>query len=198
MLSSFKEEVQRILKTQAKIANNIGMTPNKISLIGITLAVFSSFSYLKWQSNNFYLLLAPVLLLISGFCDVLDGALARTYNKVTIFGGFLDSLLDRYSEVFVLIGIIVSGLCVVIWGLIAVVGSLLVSYSRARAEITGVKMESIGLAERAERILILTIFSFVAYFYQPKTTMNVGIIIIAILSHITVLQRTWHIYNKLK
>jgi archaetidylinositol phosphate synthase len=197
MLTKLKKKVQTMLTTEAKAAHKIGLTPNKVSTIGIVLAFLSALAYTAWQTNKFYLLLATALLLLSGFCDALDGILARIYHKTTPFGGFLDSLLDRYADAAVYAGIIVSGLCDPIWGLAALIGSLLVSYSRARAEATGIKMESIGLAERAERIIILAIATVTAAFWQPsETAMNAGIILLAILSNLTVLQRCLHVYKK--
>jgi phosphatidylglycerophosphate synthase len=73
-----------------------------------------------------------------------------------------------------------------------------VSYSRARAEVAGIKMESVGLAERAERILILAVASVIAFLWQPETVMNIAIIVLAILSNLTVIQRTLHVYKKAK
>ena len=76
-----------------------------------------------------------------------------------MFGGFFDSLLDRYADAFILCGIIFGGLTELHWGLAALIGSLLVSYARAKAEAAEVKMESVGLAERAERIVIIALAS---------------------------------------
>ena len=140
--------------------------------------------------------LATLLLLLSGFCDALDGLLARLYQEATAFGGFLDSLLDRYADSAVYAGIILGGLCTIPWGLTALIGSLLVSYCRARAEAAGIKMESIGLAERAERIIILSIASITAICWLQA--LNIGIILLAILSNLTVLQRSVYAYKKLK
>jgi len=198
MLTKLKKRVQAMLTTEAKAAHKIGLTPNRVSAIGIVLAFLSALAYTAWQTNTLYLLLATVLLLLSGFCDALDGMLARLYHETTPFGGFLDSLLDRYVDAIVYAGILISGLCDPLWGLTALIGSLLVSYTRARAEATGIKMESIGLAERAERIIILAIASITAAFWQPKTVMNAGIILLAVLSNLTVLQRSLHVYKKLK
>jgi len=198
MLTKLKERIQAMLAMEAKAAYKIGLTPNMISIIGIALAFLSALAYAEWRINRLYLLLAIVLLLFSGFCDALDGVLARLYEEETIFGGFLDSLLDRYADAIVYAGIIISGLCYALWGLIALTGSLLVSYSRARAEAAGIKMESIGLAERAERIIILAIASLAAFFWQPETAMDTGIILLAILSNLTVLQRSVYVYKKLK
>jgi archaetidylinositol phosphate synthase len=198
MLAKLKKEVQAMLATEARAVHRIGLTPNKVSAIGITLAFLSALSYTEWQTNTFYLLLATFLLLLSGFCDVLDGILARIYHETTLFGGFLDSLLDRYADSVVYAGIIGSGLCDVLWGLAALIGSLLVSYSRARAEAAGTEMESVGVAERAERMIILATASIIGTFWQPQTVMNVGIVLLAILSNLTVLQRALHIYKRLK
>ena len=201
MLTKLKEKVQQMLTAEAKIAHKIGLTPNQITFIGIALAFLSALAYAEWQNRPAYLLIAAVLLLLSGFCDALDGILARLYQQTTTFGEFLDSLLDRYADAAVYVGIIVGGLCDALWGLIALTGSLLVSYSRARAEAAGIKMESIGLAERAERIIILAIASLMAFFWQLETEwiiMNASIILLAILSNLTVLQRSIYAYKKLK
>ena len=69
------------------------------------------------------------MLLASGFCDTLDGVLARNFQQATVFGGFFDSLLDRYADAIVYSGIIIGGLCDVSWGLAALAGSMLVSYA---------------------------------------------------------------------
>lgn len=198
MLTKLKKKVQSILATEAKAAHKIGLTPNKVSTIGIVMAFLSALAYAAWQTHTFYLLLATFLLLLSGFCDALDGVLARLYHETTAFGGFLDSTLDRYADAAVYAGIIVGGLCDVLWGVAALTGSLLVSYSRARAEAAGIEMETIGLAERAERIIILAVASVTAAFWQPETAMNAGIILLAVLSNLTVLQRGLHVYKKLR
>jgi archaetidylinositol phosphate synthase len=202
MLTKLKQEVQQMLTVEAKAAHSIGLTPNRISGLGIILALSAGLAYAEWKNWPFSLHTAIILLLLSGFCDALDGVVARLYQQTTAFGGFLDSLLDRYADAAVYVGIIMSGLlsgpCDLLWGLAALTGSLLVSYSRARAEATNVKMESVGIAERAERIIILVIASTVAIYWQPTTVMGVAIILLAILSNLTVLQRSLYAYEKLK
>ena len=199
MLTRLKQQIERMLTAEARAAHRIGLTPNVVTTIGIILALLAALAYTQWQTNRLYLLLATVLLLASGFCDALDGTLARLYQQTTAFGGFLDSVLDRYADAAVLIAIIVSGLCDQLSGLIALTGSLLVSYTRAKAEATNIKMETIGIAERAERIIILITASLIAIYWQPATSpMTVATIILAVLTNLTVLQRSIHIYNKLK
>ncbi|MEM3626538.1 MAG: archaetidylinositol phosphate synthase [Candidatus Bathyarchaeia archaeon] len=193
-----KEKVQRMLTAAAMVANKLGLTPNMLSAFGVLFAFLSALAYVEWRTARLYLILAAILLLLSGFCDTLDGALSRLHNKATAFGGFLDSLLDRYADAVVYIGIILGGLCDFLWGLIALSGSMLVSYSRARAEAAGIKMESIGLAERAERIIILTVTTLIGFFWQPEAAMEIGIILLAVLTNATVLQRSLYAYKKLR
>ena len=196
LLTKLKEKFQLLITSEAKMAHKIGLTPNHVSAIGIILAICSALAYWKWQTNQLLLIVAPSLLLVSGFCDALDGAIARLYGETTTFGGFLDSLLDRYADAVVFLGIIIGGLCDLFWGLMALVGSLLVSYARARAEATGVKMEAVGVAERAERLIILAIASFLGIVWLE--TLNFGIILLAILSNLTVLQRVVYFYKASK
>ena len=196
MLTKLKKNVQNMLTLEARAAHSIGLTPNTVSLIGLALALSSAFAYAATQDPPLWILFATILLLASGFCDALDGVIARIYQQASVFGGFLDSLMDRYADAAVYAGVIVGGLCDPLWGLAALAGSIMVSYSRARAEAVEVKMESIGLAERAERMLILSTASIAAIFWLPA--LNIGIIVLAVLSNFTVLQRGLHVYNSLK
>ena len=185
-----------MLTSEAKAAHKIGLTPNAVSLIGLTLALFSAAAYAITQNQPLWILLATILLLASGFCDALDGILARNYQQESVFGGFFDSLLDRYADAAVYSGVIIGGLCDPLWGLAALAGSMLVSYSRARAEAAEINMESVGVAERAERILILAAASVAAIFWLPA--LNIGIVLLAVLSNLTVLQRGLYVYKSLK
>jgi archaetidylinositol phosphate synthase len=196
MLTKLKKKVQQLLSTEARVAHNAGLTPNVISVVGIVLSVFAAVAYAMSLGQPLLLLVAVVLLLASGFCDTLDGVLARNFQQATVFGGFFDSLLDRYADAIVYSGIIIGGLCDASWGLAALAGSMLVSYARARAEAAGIKMESVGLAERAERMLILAVASLVSFYWLPS--LKYGIIVLAVLSNFTVLQRGLHAYRWLK
>jgi archaetidylinositol phosphate synthase len=128
--------------------------------------------------------------------DVLDGVLARETGKVSPFGGFFDSVADRYSDAVVLSSITASGLCHPAWGLTALVGSLMVSYSRARAEAAGVKMIAVGFAERAERMLLLIASTWGAFWRIEG--LGWGITLLAVLSNLTVVQRSIHFYKRIR
>jgi archaetidylinositol phosphate synthase len=191
-----------MLTSQANAAHKLGLTPNKISVIGFILALASAASYvLVTAESSWLLILAVVFLLASGFCDTLDGIVARTFQQTTVFGGFFDSMLDRYADAALYATIIITGLCNLswgpvwgaVWGLAALTGSILVSYTRARAEAAGIKMESVGFAERAERMLILAGASIIAFFWLPA--LGYGIAVLAVLTNLTVIQRALHFYK---
>jgi len=192
LLTRLKERFQLWISYEAKLAHSVGLTPNQVSGIGVIFAIISALLYGISLSNPSLLIVATIFLLASGFCDALDGALARIYGEATVFGGFLDSLLDRYVDAIILCGIILGGLCDPVpfgrfWGLAALIGSLLVSYVRARAEAAGGKMETVGIAERAERLIILAVASLLSVIWLEA--LGWSIILLAILTSLTVLQR---------
>ena len=187
MLTKFKQRAQLQLTSVAESLHNLGLTPNHVSILGIVLAVLSAITYWQWKLDSILLILAPLLMLASGLLDALDGALARQYGEATKFGGFFDSLLDRYADSIILCGIILGELTEVSWGLAALIGSLLVSYARSRAEAAGIKMESVGLFERAERIVLLAVVSLISYVWLDA--LSWGVLLLAVLTNLTVIQR---------
>ena len=182
MLTLLKKLVEKRMEKLALILHKIGLSPNQISASGFLLAIVASVFYWAWSYDRAFLAVAATLLLISGACDVLDGAVARLNNEVTIFGGFFDSILDRYSDAVIFSALIVSNLCDTIWGILALSGSLVVSYARARAESEQVGMETVGVAERAERMIVLVISSFVAFLWLEA--INWAVIILAVLTNL--------------
>jgi len=181
---------------EARLAHSIGLTPNQISLLGVLSALFSAYLYWSSQFEAALLPVAALFLLISGFFDALDGVLARLYGEATIIGGFIDSLLDRYADAFVFLGIMLGWLITnpvwIFWGFVALMGSLLVSYSRARAEVAGIKMESVGIAERAERLITLAVATLLSTVPGWTDALRWSMLLLAILTNLTVLQRVIH------
>ena len=194
--SRLKKKFEDWVASNIAPLKSLGLTPNALTLIGLFASFAASYCYISWKVNALMLPVAGALVLISGLLDAVDGVLARSTGRVSAFGGFLDSISDRYSDAVVLSALILGGLCQPAWGLAAIVGSLMVSYARARAEASGVGMAAVGLAERAERMLILAIATFAAIFRLEL--LGWGVALLAVLAHLTVLQRVSHFYGEAK
>ncbi len=194
--SKLKNQFEAAVTGIVKPLGGLGITPNHLTILGMALAGVTAYMYTRVLGDRKYLLYAAGMFIVSGFIDAIDGVLARSTGKVTRFGGFLDSVADRYSDAIVYSGIIAADLCDLWVGLLALFGSMLVSYTRARAEMEGVNMAGIGIAERAERMIFLALCTAVAYWYPQA--LNYGIIILAALAHITVLQRSLHFKKEIE
>jgi archaetidylinositol phosphate synthase len=133
------------------------------------------------------------MLLISGFFDIVDGSVARVSKRSTSRGAFLDSNFDKISEALIFIGIAIGGLSSPILAMIALSTSILVSYLRARAESLGIELKGVGIGERAERLLILSICGFIPI----SGSIQWGIIIIIILSSFSFIQRFWFVLKRI-
>ncbi len=192
--SKLKEKFEGWVTSGVRPLVSLGITPNALTIIGLVASFISALCYISWRTNRIFLPLAGALILLSGLIDAIDGVLARSSGRVSVFGGFLDSVSDRYSDAVVLSAIVYAGLCHPAWGLAAIVGSLMVSYTRARAEAAGVKMAAVGFAERAERMVFLALISMAAYYNLQ--ILYWGVVVLAVVAQFTVLQRAAHFYKE--
>jgi CDP-diacylglycerol--glycerol-3-phosphate 3-phosphatidyltransferase len=173
-----------------KILARTPVTPNIITWFGFALAVAAAVLIAME-----YLLIAGVVVLFAGFFDILDGALARHTNRVTIFGAVLDSTLDRIAEGVLLLGILFlyveqgSTRGVLLVGAV-LLASLLVSYIRARAEAVGLKC-MVGLFTRPERVIVLALGLLL-------NGLEIALAIIAAFSFLTVGQRLFYVWRQVK
>ena len=172
-----------IINPVAGLVNRTGISPNGITVIGFLLMVGVGLVL-----SQGYLRLAGVLLIVAALFDALDGALARLQDRVTPFGAFFDSTMDRYAEAAVFLGVLVYFLkqgasTEVILTYIAIIGSLMVSYTRARGEGLGVSIRG-GLLSRLERMVILVLFLLL-------NQLAIALWILAPLTNLTALQRIW-------
>ncbi len=170
-----------------------GVTPNSVTVAGLVLVAAASL--MIWQRS---LLLGALFLALGAGFDALDGGLARVQGGGTSFGAFLDSTLDRLGEVLVYIGIIAYWLSAtaqpfapVMLAVLALSGSFLVSYARARAEATGFAA-SAGLGQRPERLIILVLGLALAGLGHP-VLLQLAMAVIAVLAWVTVAQRIWNV-----
>lgn len=177
MRSRFKGVVEPI----AAFLNRIGLTPNTMTLSGLVGTAIAA--YLLSQGN---MLVGGLLVLAMGPIDALDGTMARLRGEPTAFGGFVDSVADRYSELLIFGGLLFYYSQHADWlaaggAYLAAAGSVLVSYTRARGQSLGMDTK-VGILTRFERYAVLA----------PALVLNyplVGIWIIAIFANITALQR---------
>ena len=179
----------------AHLLARTSISPNTITWLGflITLSAASLIA-------TGYLFAAGWVVLIAGFFDILDGALARHTNKVTSFGAFLDSTLDRLSEIVILLGILLLSLqqqqagLIILLTYLAMIGSFLVSYTRARAEALGIACE-VGFFTRAERVVILSLGLLLSHI---NYALIVALALIALFSFITTGQRIVYSWRQTK
>jgi CDP-diacylglycerol--glycerol-3-phosphate 3-phosphatidyltransferase len=154
MLGRYRGEVARVAEPVARALVRLRVRPNQLSCLGLVCSAAAAGAFATDHRRTGALCLA-----LSGALDILDGALARVSGQVSPFGAFLDSVLDRYSDLLVLAGLVflftqLGRPGAVAATLLAVIGTVMVSYTRARAESVGVECR-VGVMERGERMLVL-------------------------------------------
>lgn len=182
-----RQAVQVLVDPVTDLLARLGFTPNMLTLVGflmnVGVAVVLSQGQMRWGAVAFFL---------AGALDGLDGTLARRLNRVSRFGAFLDSTLDRLSEAAVLLGLLVwytgqGARLEIVLIYASIVGSMMVSYSRARAEGLGMDCR-VGLLTRMERTVVL----LVGLLLEQVT---IALWILAILSNLTALQRMLYVWR---
>ncbi len=181
---------QRVNKIPAELVAKTRISPNIVTALGLLVALVTA-----WVLSTGHFFLGGFLVLVSGAFDMLDGAVARISGRSTRFGAILDSTFDRLSEAALFLGLLAyyanqgSFQEIVLVGA-ALVGSMMTSYVRARAEVLGLKCE-VGLFTRPERVILLAIGLI---FNQ----MLVILWIIAVLSNLVAWQRLSYVWQQLR
>ena len=222
---SIKKGAYGALNPIINLLEKTGITPNGITTIGFLITIASSVilisgAELGVRGDARYITWFGIILLFAGVFDMLDGQLARRTNKMTKFGALFDSVIDRYSEMIMFFGIayylvayhyFLSG----VFAFIAMIGSIMVSYVRARAEGLGVDCK-VGIMQRPERVLTIGIsailygvvshytgeFKFVVDWlpfplFENISIFTIPIFILAILTNYTAIQRLNHCRKKM-
>lgn len=202
---SLQKIIYVIINPVIKGMIKIGFTPNLVTTTGFVLNLVAAGMFL-YAANEFTDSTAIVgwsggVILFAGLFDMMDGRLARMGNMSSKFGALWDSTLDRYSELFTLFGVamylilngwIISGIVT----FFAMVGSVMVSYVRARAEGLGIECK-VGLMQRPERVVLTSLGAILCGIFDNIWFLVVPIIIIAILANITAFWRIGHCYKVL-
>jgi len=170
------------------------ISPNALTVIGLLIIIAASVVV----ALN-YLLLGGILVLVAGLFDILDGALARYANKMTRFGAVMDSTFDRLSEGALFAGLLIlyvpkGQILIPTLILASLIFSFLISYIRARAEGIGIKCE-VGFFTRTERVIIMALALILGGIFSDVIIL-VALVILALFSLITVIQRLVYVYGQ--
>lgn len=188
MLSDLaRARAKELLDAVARFFHRAGLTPNMLTLIGLGLVCLIAIVI-----GLGYEALGGLLLILGAGFDATDGALARQTNRVTKFGGFLDSSLDRYADGILMLALVWRGIelnnrWIIILAVIAMIGAFLVSYTRARAEASGVQLKE-GWFTRFERMGVLVV-GLLSTALIGQWGLLIALGLLAILSNFTALQR---------
>lgn len=198
--------IYKVIDPMIKGMIRIGLTPNIITTIGFVLNIVAAVIFIVAadSADSAYCLLGwgGGLLLFAGLFDMMDGRLARMGNLSSTFGALWDSTLDRYSELLSLFGVAYflqsqQDFTAFVITFVAMIGSVMVSYVRARAE--GLNIDcKVGLLQRPERVVLTSAGALLSGIFTNVWFVYGAMIIIAVLANITAFWRLIHCYNELK
>jgi CDP-diacylglycerol--glycerol-3-phosphate 3-phosphatidyltransferase len=192
-VKELKERARSVLDPLARFAADVGVTPAALTIAGLVLSGLAGLSIAGGRFGG-----ATALLVLAGICDMLDGAVARLSGTTSDEGAFLDSTVDRYAEAVVLLGALHFSLfrsdaaperVTAVAVFLAFWGSLLVSYTRARAEGLG-RTCAVGIAERPERMVLLIVGTLLG-----PAALRVMLWVLVVLAHVTAVQRINHVVH---
>ena len=181
MLGRYRDRVRGWSDPLGRVLFRLRLRPNHLTVAGLAASLVAAGCFIAGQTRT-----AGFVLIVAGLLDLLDGSLARASGQVTAFGAFLDSVIDRYSDIAVMLGIVVlyarmpnpRGALVAMAGL---AGSVMVSYTKARAESIGVEC-NVGMMERPERLICLIVGALL-------DIMEPALWVLAVLANLTAVQR---------
>ena len=180
MLNNLRGILQPTLEKIGKAFASTGLSANFWTLVGLVFALASALVY--GLGIEFGLIIGGILLLVSGFFDMVDGQVARATGKTSQKGSYLDSMFDKIAEVAIFLGLLVGGYAEPYLVMLAITLSLLVSYARAKSDALNIKLQGVGIGERAERLLVIAIVGIIGY-------MEPAVVIVVVIAGITLVQR---------
>ena len=189
MLDRLRARFESNLESVGKWSARIQSSPTAWTIVGLVISGIASIAY----SASGYTgeALGGALVLVAGWFDIVDGAVARVTGRTSRRGAFLDSTLDRVAEVALFGGIMLGGYSPPVLVLLALSFSLLVSYTRAKGDALGVALSGVGIGERSERLLILAVLSMLGLAYW-------GVILVLVVALFTFVERTARAVASLK
>lgn len=201
-LNTYRPYVSFILEPSASALARMGLTPNKVSLLSLIFALLSGISYYYSSGSQMYLAAALVFVILNSFTDAVDGVMARQKNIQSDRGDLLDHVIDRYADTFIICGIFFAGYTHWIIGTAAITGVLITSYMGTQAQAVGAGRDYGGIMGRADRLalIIMVTAANIVYPYEIYTMQLLGwvIVLIAVTSHFTALQRFLRIWGEIE
>ncbi len=192
LLGRFREKYEEAMLPIGQFLGKLRFSPNIISIFSLFASALSC-----WFFYSKTLVLGALFIVLTGIIDMFDGAVARATGKTTKFGAVMDHVLDRYAEYLIIMGIVLGDYVDWALGVFALVGMILASFTRAKAEsIGGLKSCTVGIAERQEKLIILIIGSLFSIYYVDA--LSYAVVLVGILSHFTVIQRLQYTWKQTK
>jgi archaetidylinositol phosphate synthase len=189
MLDRLRARLETNLQSVGRWFARLESSPTAWTVVGLLISVMAAAAY---STSGFRGgAVGGVLVLVAGWFDIVDGAVARVTGRTSRRGAFLDSTLDRVAEVAIFAGILLGSYSPSVLVLLALSFSLLVSYTRAKGDALGVALSGVGIGERSERLLILAILSMAGLTYW-------GVLLVLIVALYTFLERTTRAVVSLK
>jgi archaetidylinositol phosphate synthase len=189
VLDRLRSRLEASLSSVGSAFARVIPSPTAWTAVGLMFSLLSAFSYSRGSYEGE--LGGGVLILVAGWFDVVDGAVARKTGKTSKVGSFLDSTMDRVAEIAIFAGILVGALANPVLVLLALSFSLLVSYTRAKGDSLGVRLAGVGIGERSERLLVLAVASIVGLVWW-------GVLVVAAIALFTFLERCYRAVRSLR
>lgn len=178
------------------------VSPDTVSILSLVCAFFAGVGFYYSPAYREFVLLAGILVIFNSVFDALDGVIARKSNRVTSRGDFLDHVIDRYSDVCIICSIFFAGYVPWQVGVAAIVGVLLTSYLGTQAQALSLGRYYGGIMGRADRLVVIILAAFGNFIFPVPiagfSILGWAIILIAVTSHITAIQRIHYIWKELE
>ncbi len=193
---------QKLSNLWQTFSSRYEVSPDTVSIASLICAFFAGLSFYYSPASREFILLAGILVVLNSIFDALDGVIARKSNRATPRGDFLDHVIDRYSDVFIICSIFFADY--VSWqiGVAAIVGVLLTSYLGTQAQALNLGRYYGGVMGRADRLVVIILAAFGNFVFPMSivgfSILGWAIILIAITSHITAVQRILYIWENLE
>jgi len=198
-LDKFRPLAERMLVPFVRAADGLGLTPNGVSVLALVVSAAAAAAFVL--GDPLWYAVGGTLVLLNGWLDLIDGALAREQGVASKGGDLLDHVIDRYADL-IIIGGLAAGVENFALGFLAVTGVLMTSYLGTQIQAVGLGRAYGGLVGRADRLVLIALAGFVAALVTGPVVIGYGVVelllvFFAVVGHLTALQRFWGAWSDL-